>query len=125
MPIIVYGSEKERSIALEVKKHSKKAHVIDKPFGIKDFAALVKLSSFIVGNNSFPAHVGVSQGTKTIVICGPKSGWFPEIENVLLIYKGLDCQPCNNPDKCPYDLACYKTLKHSEIVDKVIKFLKG
>ncbi len=123
--IVTYGTPPEKQFAIQCAKFTNNSHVLEKPFSIMEFAALVKNAEFSLGNDSFASHVAVSQNTKTVVVCGPTSGWFPEIENVLLIYKGLDCQPCNNPDKCPYDLACYKTLKHSEIVDKVIKFLKG
>ncbi len=123
--IVTYGIPSERQVANQCAKFIKNSHVLENPLSIMEFAALVKNSEFSLGNDSFTSHVAVSQNIKTIVVCGPTSGWFPENKNVLLIYKGLSCQPCNNPDKCPYDLACYKTLKHTEFVDKVIDFLKS
>ncbi len=117
--VVVYGAEKERSIALECSSYTENAHIIKKPFSIKEFAALVKLSSFFIGNDSFPAHVAVSQNAKTAVICGPTSGWFIENENTVLVYKGLSCQPCNNPNACQLNFLCYFSLKHNEVFDKI------
>ncbi len=121
--VITYGSRSEREKAEETAKYIPNSHIIEKPFSIKEFAALIRLSKFSVGNDSFPSHVAVSQGIKTIVICGPTSGWYPESRNVLLIYKGLSCQPCNSPEKCPYNLACYRELSHKEVLPKVLKFI--
>jgi len=123
--IVVYGTEKEREIAGRCASFIEDPFIIEKPLPIKDFTALVKNAEFSLGNDSFASHVAVSQNTKTVVICGPTSGWFPENKNVLLIYKGLSCQPCNNPEKCPYNFACYRTLKHTEIAEKVLNFLKS
>ncbi len=122
-PIVVYGVESERSIAVEVGKYAKNAHVIKKPFSIKEFAALANLSSFFIGHNSFPAHVSVSQNAKTVVICGPKRGWFVENKNTFLVYKGLPCQPCNSPESCTLNLLCYTSLKSDEVFKKISPFL--
>ncbi|WP_022670464.1 glycosyltransferase family 9 protein [Hippea alviniae] len=123
-PIIVYGTEKEKPIAFKVKEFAKDSIVLEKPFSVKQFAALVKLSKFFIGNDSFASHVAVSQQTKTIVICGPTAGWFIENENTILIYKGLKCQPCGSADKCPYDLECYRTLKDKDVLKRAIPFLE-
>ena len=121
--VITYGNREEKEKVKETAEHISNSHIIEKPFSIKEFAALLKLSKFSVGNDSFPSHVAVSQGVKTVVICGPTSGWYPEHKNVLLIYKGLDCQPCNNPEKCPFNLACYRELSHEEVLPRVLKFV--
>ena len=121
--VITYGNREEKEKAKETAEQISNSHIIEKPFSIKEFAALLKLSKFSVGNDSFPSHVAVSQGVKTVVICGPTSGWYPEHKNVLLIYKGLDCQPCNNPEKCPFNLACYRELSHEEVLPRVLKFV--
>ncbi len=122
-PVVVYGTESERNTALSCLGHIKNAHIIKKPFSIKEFAALVKLSSLFVGNDSFPAHVAVSQKTKTIVVCGPTSGWFVENENTALVYKGLECQPCNDYKSCRFDMLCYSSLNHNEVFNKIEHFI--
>ncbi len=122
--VVVYGTESERAVAEKCASFIEDPFVIEKPLPIKEFAALVKNAEFSLGNDSFASHVAVSQNTKTIVICGPTSGWFLENESTLLIYKGLSCQPCNKPEKCPYNFACYRTLKHTEIAERVLNFIK-
>ena len=123
MPVVVYGSIKEKQIAEQCAKHIAQCSVIDKPFSIKEFAALLDLSAFFVGNDSFPAHVAVSQNTKAYIICGPTSGWFLESANTVLIYKGLSCQPCNDYKSCKFNLLCYKSLNYSEVFEKISPFL--
>ncbi|AEA33451.1 glycosyltransferase family 9 protein [Hippea maritima] len=121
--IVVYGSEAEREIGIKCSSFIKDAHLIEKPFDIKSFAALIKNASFMIGNDSFASHVGVSQNTKTVVVCGPTSGWFLENNNTLLVYKGLKCQPCNNPSGCRFNFACYKELDVDFVLEKSLAFL--
>ncbi|WP_035587012.1 glycosyltransferase family 9 protein [Hippea jasoniae] len=123
-PIIIYGSDKEKPIASICRKFSG-GILIEKPFTIKQTAALIKDAFCVVGNDSFVCHIGVSQKTKTAVIGGPTGGWFLENDKTKVFYKGLDCQPCNNPKNCPYNLKCYRDLKHTEIADRVIEFLSN
>ncbi len=123
--IVVFGTESEKIIAQRCAHYIENSHLIEKPFPIKNFAALVSKAKFSLGNDSFASHVAVSQNVKTVVICGPTSGWFPKNnKKILSIYKGLKCQPCNNPKKCLYDFACYKSLNHKEIVSIIENFLK-
>ncbi len=122
-PVIVYGTDSERAIAVKCAKYIKKGHLINKPFNIKEFTALVNMSSFFIGNDSFPAHVSVSQNIKTVIICGPTSGWFLENDRTMLIYKGLKCQPCNDYKSCKLDMLCYKSLKNEDIIDPLLSFI--
>ncbi|WP_025209581.1 glycosyltransferase family 9 protein [Hippea sp. KM1] len=119
--VVVYGADDERQIAYECASKINNVHLIEKPFDIKGFAALVKNAAFLIGNDSFASHVAVSQSIKTIVICGPTSGWFIENNNTLLVYRGLSCQPCNNPSKCRLNFACYGELS----VDFAFERIKG
>ena len=87
-PIVVYGPG-EKDMAIECFNVLKTGHIIEKPLPIKEFAGLVYLSEFIIGNDSFASHLGVSLRKKSIVILGPNSGWFVDNENTLLVYKSL------------------------------------
>lgn len=122
-PIVVYGSDREKELAILCYNEIQNAVLINKPFSITEFAALMSLSEFSLGNDSFSSHIAVSCGIKTIVICGPTSGWFPKIDSVLPIYKNLPCQPCNDYKSCKFNMACYKTLSYKDISDKIIRFI--
>jgi len=74
-PVVVYGPS-EKDMALECFSVLKTGHIIENPFSIKEFASLVHLSEFIIGNDSFTSHLGVSLRKKSLVILGPNSGWF-------------------------------------------------
>ncbi len=122
-PVVVYGTESEKGIAMECADSCRASILIEKPFSIKSFAALLSRASLFIGNDSFPAHVATSQGTKSVIICGPTSGWFLENSSTMLIYKGLKCQPCNDYKSCPYDFLCYKSLSYREVFGKIKGFI--
>ncbi len=122
-PVMVYASQRELIIAKRCAAYSSRAHVLEHPFSIKQFAALVSNAIFFVGNDSFPAHVAVSRRTPAVVICGPTSGWFVEDRRTLLIYKGLECQPCNKYEACPFNMLCYRSLSPEEVFKKMERFV--
>ena len=123
-PIVVYGPN-EKEMALKCFNVIKTGHIIEKSFPIKEFASLVHMSEFIIGNDSFASHMGVSLRKKGIVILGPNSGWFVENENTLLVTKGLDCQPCGDYKSCRYSLSCYRSLMPEEVFEKIGKFIEN
>lgn len=124
LPIIVYGPN-EKETALKCFNILKTGHIIEDPFSIKEFAGLVYMSEFIIGNDSFASHIGTSLKKKSIVILGPTSGWFVGNKNTLLVTKGLDCQPCGNYENCRHNLSCYRSLMPEDVFEKIREFIKN
>jgi ADP-heptose:LPS heptosyltransferase len=114
-PLVVVAPN-EGLVLKEIKKQAKAKFFGFSSLSIKELACLIKKSQFFIGNDSFGAHVAVSQKTKSFILVGPNSGWFPKNKNTLLLTAKLDCQPCNNWKKCPYELnsgylKCFFSLK--------------
>ncbi len=115
-PLIAYApKEKDRAR----KCHEESGGVLlEKPLRIRELAAVMKLSSFVLGNDSFAAHLSVAVRKKTLVVLGPHSGWFPDADFVFKVSKGLSCQPCDAWKKCPYGLKCYSDFSPEEVFKK-------
>lgn len=65
---------------------------------IEELAALFKISSLLVSNDSGPLHLAISVGTPTISLFGPESPltYGPLTEGHAVLYRGLYCSPCLN-----------------------------
>ncbi|RUM44766.1 MAG: hypothetical protein DSY35_01620 [Desulfurobacterium sp.] len=92
---------------------------LPKPIPIRTFAAVVKLSAFSIGNDSFASHLSFALKKKTVVILGAYNEWFPDDENILKVKKGLPCQPCGNWKGCDKGLICYRELSPEEAFSQI------
>jgi ADP-heptose:LPS heptosyltransferase/glycosyltransferase involved in cell wall biosynthesis len=82
---------------------------------LKQLTALISRSSLLIGNDSAPRHIAVSQKVPTLVILGSTSeAWTHPDPIHKVVYKGLDCQPCNK-NTCKYDYKCLKELSADEV----------
>ncbi len=88
--------------------------LLPSPLPVRLFGAVVSLSAFSLGNDSFSSHLSFALGKKTFIVLGPNEGWFPENPLVVKVKKGLECQPCGNWKGCDRNLACYRELTPQE-----------
>ena len=76
-------------------------------------AALLHRADLLVGCNSAPLHIAVSQRTPTVSLHGSTwdIGWVPPEPQHRGVMLGLPCQPCGQA-QCgpPLDIACLRTL---------------
>lgn len=124
IPVVVV-SLNEEAILKNIQNQTSSKLVALSSLSIKELACLIKKSKFFVGNDSFGAHIAVSQKTKAFVLIGFSSGWYPSNDNTIKIMANLHCQPCNNWKRCPYEkqngyLKCFNTLDY-KVVFEVIK----
>ena len=65
---------------------------------IEELAALFKMSSLLISNDTGPLHLAISVGTPTISLFGPESPWTygPLTAGHAVLYRGLYCSPCLN-----------------------------
>lgn len=82
-------------------------------WGLATLAALLARADLLVGCNSAPLHIAVSQGTPTLTIMGATRsvGWVPPEPQHRVVLAGLPCQPCEK-NSCgpPLNIACLRTL---------------
>src|SRR5918911_772493 len=65
-------------------------------WGLDTLAALLARADLLVGCNSAPLHIAVSQGTPTVTIMGAtySASWVPPAPQHRAVSAGLPCQPC-------------------------------
>jgi heptosyltransferase-2/heptosyltransferase-3 len=112
-PLFAYAPG-ERELARISFEACGKGVLLPSPLPVRLFGALVSLSAFSVGNDSFSSHLSFALGRKSFVILGPNEGWFPEHPLVVKVKKGLECQPCGNWRGCDRGLECYRALSPEE-----------
>ena len=82
-------------------------------WGLDTLAALLARVDLLVGCNSAPLHIAVSQGTPTLTIMGATRSvsWVPPAPQHRAVLAGLPCQPCEkNVCGPPLNIACLRTL---------------
>jgi len=117
-PLFAYAPG-EREMARESFEVAGTGILLDRPLPIRRFASVVSLSSFLIGNDSFAPHLSLSLRKRTVVILGPFEGWFPDVDFVVRVKKGLDCQPCSDLKGCDRNLACYRELSVEEVFERL------
>jgi len=117
-PLFAYAPGEEE-MAREAFEACGKGVLLPEPLPIRKFASVVNLSRFLIGNDSFAPHLSLALKRKTFVILGAFEGWFPDVDWVVKVKKGLECQPCGNLKGCDRDLACYGELSVGEVFEKL------
>lgn len=100
---------------------------------IKAVAALMQRARIVVGNDSGPAHLAGTMGTKTLAICGPTKAYcvFGHIPDVMAVssHEPPGCAGCHfqAPYRAACDLGCQAlyALKLDVILNLVLAHLQG
>lgn len=107
MPLFI-GSEKDRFLLPQIRKHSKAPWLEAMgEFTLRQSTVLIRRCRLLISNDSAPTHLGVAARTPVLTIFGPTVpafGFYPygECDRVAEI-KGLECRPCSihGGRKCP------------------------
>ncbi len=82
---------------------------------LKQLAMLIKNTHILIGNDSAPRHIAVTQNIPTLVILGSTSqAWTHPDKIHKVVSKRLECQPCGN-NYCNDDIRCMKELQADEV----------
>jgi hypothetical protein len=103
---------------------------------LADTAALIARAGCVIGNDCGVTHLAVALGKPVFAILGPSSRrkiFPPFIDNVTVISRSLDCQPCqekpgmrvwrSDADQChcPVGIRCLDEIGPGEVYGKVSK----
>lgn len=83
----------------------------------------------VIGNNSGLAHLAGFFGVPTICIFGgshQRTEWAPLRPNVIVLSRAIGCSPCqyDDPQDCPYDVACLREIAPATVAETVIGSLQ-
>ncbi|MGY6274692.1 glycosyltransferase family 9 protein [Methylomonas sp. MgM2] len=101
---------------------------------LEDTAALINQAGYVIGNDCGLTHMAIALGKPVFPIIGPTSAKkvFPKfLDNVTVISKKYDCQPCQEKPSlgvwkenktqcfCPYRLRCMDNITVTEVINTV------
>ncbi|MDI6850940.1 MAG: glycosyltransferase family 9 protein [bacterium] len=99
---------------------------------LRELLYILKNASFVVSNDTGPAHMAAAVGTPLFVIFGPtipEFGFRPAGEGFIKLFeKKLPCRPCSlhGLDKCPMEhFRCMKEIKPEEVFSEIERFYSG
>lgn len=118
--IILIGSKDEEKKLDSFQINYPKA-IKDNNLSIGETAALIKNCDLFIGNDSGPAHIAKSVGTKLIALYGPDSPKKIGPKNDgIAIYHKFPCSPCGQT-KCTVSPNCIQSITVEEVYQAVKK----
>jgi heptosyltransferase II len=94
-----------------------RADFINISLPLREFMAVLARCSFLISNDSGPAHIATAIGVPVLAILGPtKREWFGPVgeQNTVLINDRFWCRPCG--DNCIFDQPyCLKTISRDRV----------
>ena len=122
--VLITGAPHERAEAanLAAQAASDRCVSIAGALALTELPALYSLATFMVSNDSGPAHFAAATGLATIVLFGPETpSLYRPLGDAIPIYAGLACSPCVNVNNHRKS-ACTDNVCMSAIsVDQVFK----
>lgn len=124
--IIILGGPGEENISNEIQQKMKNDAVnLSGRLDLNDLVYIINKMDVFITNDSGPMHIGAAIRTPLVAIFGPCDPTLvmPYTSKSLyrLIYKGLDCQPCNN-EKCTQHV-CLDMVTPEEVYEKCVELL--
>ena len=124
--IIILGAPGEENIGNDIQQKMRNDAVnLSGRLDLNDLVYIINKMDVLITNDSGPMHIGATTGTPLVAIFGPGDPTLvrPYISKKLyrLIYKGLDCQPCND-EKCTQPV-CLNIITPEEVYEKCAELL--
>ena len=115
--------EREKVQAIADSAHS--TPLLHPAWELAHVAALLARADLLIGCNSAPLHIAVSQHTPTLIIHGATgaNGWSPPAPRHRTIALGLPCQPCGKRScSPPLNIDCLRRLSPEAVYAAVESF---
>jgi len=96
---------------------------------LSETAALLKLASLVIANDSGLLHMAQSQKTPVVGIYGPTTrelGYFPLVQNSTVVETNLSCRPCthNGLNYCPRKhFRCMNDINADMVINAALKYI--
>lgn len=92
---------------------------------LRELAALIKLCTVLLTNDSGPMHIAAALGTPLVALFGSTSEIVTgPYQTGTVIHKHVSCSPCYER-VCPIDFRCMKKIETSEVYQEIIKQLQA
>jgi len=128
--VIVHGGQEDIPLCSQIASAiGKRAICMAGKLSLIESAALLKLSSLVIANDSGLLHLAQSQKRPVIGIYGPTThelGYFPIEENSTVIETDVNCRPCthNGLNKCPRKhFRCMNDITTERVIQAALHYL--
>jgi lipopolysaccharide heptosyltransferase I len=121
-PVLLWGNEKERELALAVNKET---GVPPAPFfTVKEVIALLKESALLVSGDTFALQAACALSVPVVGIFGPtnpgRNGPFSPTDKI--VYHQLECNPCYQ--RTCRTMECLKKISPEEVAVQILQTLE-
>jgi ADP-heptose:LPS heptosyltransferase len=122
--VILLWGPGEKEYVQKIKELCKYDCFISCETDLKQLAALIKKSHILIGNDSAPRHIAVSQNPPSLTILGSTTSTWTHPDNIHKnVSLRLDCQPCRKKT-CKYDdIRCMTELTAGKVLDALQSFV--
>ena len=126
--IIILGGPGEENISNNIQQRMKNDVVnLSGKLDLSDLVYIINRLDILITNDSGPMHIGAATGTPLVAIFGPGNPTtmrpYSPKKLYRMIYKGLDCQPCN--DKKCTEPVCLNIITPEEVYEKCVELLNA
>lgn len=124
LQVLITGSADERRLAEEIStRMNARPLVMAGQTTLDELAALMAQCRLVIGVDSGPLHLAVSQGVPTIHLFGPTDhrlfGPWGDTTRHVVITGDMECAPCNRLDYLPHELLdhpCVRSIPASKVL---------
>lgn len=126
--IVIIGSEEEKLIGEELKKHIKNKTKITTVFEAKLETVMKYLSNALlfIGNDSGPLHLASALGVQSIGLFGPAPPELtaPKSKQNFYFYEKVECSPCEQITCIRPDNTCMDLILVEVVTQKTLQLIK-
>ncbi len=130
LPVVVTGSRAESDTVEMVAAACPQAIPMAGELSLPGLAALFRRSELVIGADSGPLHLAISQGARTLHIFGPADErrygpWGDPCRNVVVAAE-LPCRPCGDLWICRHSVprACMLAIPSELVLERAIQLLR-
>jgi ADP-heptose:LPS heptosyltransferase len=121
--VILLAGPGEEHISLQIHKKMKNDSTnLGGQLTLNDLTFVISELDLLITNDSGPMHIGAATQTPLVAIFGPENPTlfhpYTLFENYIVVYKHLDCQPCNTK-KCD-DISCLNDITVFGATEKML-----
>ncbi|WKZ32549.1 MAG: glycosyltransferase family 9 protein [Thermodesulfobacteriota bacterium] len=124
-PVLIGGPSDASGLSSMARAIGKGAVSLAGETDLKELAALMRLSRFVVTVDSGPMHIAAAAGARVIALFGPTAPWRtgPYGDGHIVIRKGIDCSPCFKRE-CR-DPRCMTLISIDDVMEAVEKMCQS
>lgn len=128
MNVLAHVGPGERAIGDAVATASQNGVIVPEP-GAVDLAVLkpvIERSELVISNDTGPRHYAVAYGVPNVVILGPTSRRYIDVnlDRTVVLQADVPCSPCQRK-VCPRDHECMERITPDQVLDAVGSLLSG